>query len=120
MPLAFLAPLFLGALSLVAVPWLIHQIRRPEREPLRFSSIMFIPKIDRKIIERRRIQHLLLRVDGEDLPRIHVLGQRDREVARPASDVRHHVMAEDGEQGYNTVGVHRRVLPGRSRLLGTV
>lgn len=60
MPLAFLAPLFAAGAALVVVPWLIHQIRRPEREPMRFSSVMFIPKSDQRIIERRRIQHLLL------------------------------------------------------------
>lgn len=60
MPLAFLAPIFLAGAALIGVPWLIHQIRRPEREPLKFSSLMFIPKIDRQIIERRRIQHILL------------------------------------------------------------
>lgn len=60
MTLAFFAPLFLGALSLVAIPWLIHHIRRPEREPLRFSSLMFLPKVTKEIIERRRLQHLIL------------------------------------------------------------
>ncbi len=60
MPLVFLAPLFAAGATLVVVPWLVHQIRRPEREPMRFSSVMFIPKSDQRIIERRRLQHLLL------------------------------------------------------------
>jgi hypothetical protein len=60
MPLAFLAPLFLGGLALLVAPWLIHQIRRPERETTRFSSLMFIPPTRREVIERRRIQHILL------------------------------------------------------------
>lgn len=60
MPLAFAMPLFIGGLALLAAPWLIHQIRRPEREPTRFSSLMFVPEAKRELIERRRIQHILL------------------------------------------------------------
>ncbi len=60
MGFSLLAPLFLGGLSLLAVPWILHQIRRPEREPVDFSSLMFVPDIKREVIERRRIQHILL------------------------------------------------------------
>ena len=60
MGLTFLAPLFLGGILLLGIPYLIHRIRRPERETLAFSSIMFIPNAPREIIERRRIQHILL------------------------------------------------------------
>jgi len=60
MPLAFLAPLFLGGLALLVAPWLIHQIRRPERQTTRFSSLMFIPPTRKEVIERRRLQHILL------------------------------------------------------------
>ncbi len=60
MGLSFLAPLFFGGLALLAAPYIIHQIRRPEREPIRFSSVMFIPNISKEVIERRRIQHILL------------------------------------------------------------
>ncbi len=60
MGLAFFAPLFFAGAALIAVPYLIHQIRRPEREPLRFSSLIFVPNMPREIIERRRIQHILL------------------------------------------------------------
>ena len=60
MSLSFLAPFFLAGAGLLAVPYLIHQIRRPEREPLRFSSLMFVPNIPKEIIERRKIQHILL------------------------------------------------------------
>ncbi|MBM3335945.1 BatA and WFA domain-containing protein, partial [Candidatus Sumerlaeota bacterium] len=58
--LAFLAPLFLGGLALLVAPWLIHQIRRPEREITRFSSLMFVPQTRKEVIERRRLQHILL------------------------------------------------------------
>lgn len=60
MGLSLLAPLFLAGAGLLIAPYLIHQIRRPEREPIRFSSVMFIPNIQKEVIERRRIQHILL------------------------------------------------------------
>lgn len=60
MTLAFLAPLFFAGMAALIAPIIIHQIRRPEREPVRFSSLMFIPKVDKQVIERRRLQHLLL------------------------------------------------------------
>lgn len=60
MGLSLLAPLFLAGLALLGVPYLIHQIRRPERDPVPFSSLLFIPNVPRKVIERRRIQHILL------------------------------------------------------------
>ena len=60
MGLSLLAPLFIAGAGLLIAPYLIHQIRRPEREPIRFSSVMFIPKVQKEVIERRRIQHILL------------------------------------------------------------
>lgn len=54
------APLFFGGLALLALPYLIHRIRRPEREAVRFSSLMFVPDVKREVIERRRVQHVLL------------------------------------------------------------
>lgn len=60
MSLSFLTPLFLAGTGLLIAPWIIHHIRRPEREPLRFSSLMFIPDIQKEVIERRRLQHILL------------------------------------------------------------
>lgn len=58
--MALLAPWFIGGLALLAIPYLIHKIRRPEGERVKFSSVMFIPKVRREVIERRRIQHILL------------------------------------------------------------
>lgn len=58
--ISFLTPLFLIGGALLAIPWLIHQIRRPERDPVRFSSLMFVPDVPREVIERRKIQHILL------------------------------------------------------------
>ena len=58
--MGLLAPLFAFGLALIAIPWFVHRIRRPEREAVRFSSLMFVPDIKREVIERRRIQHVLL------------------------------------------------------------
>lgn len=58
--MGLLAPIFLAGFALVAIPYLVHQIRRPERKPVHFSSLMFVPDIRRDVIERRRIQHPLL------------------------------------------------------------
>jgi len=55
-----IAPTLMGAAALVVLPWLIHHIRRPEREPIRFSSLMFLPDIKKEVIERRKVQHILL------------------------------------------------------------
>jgi hypothetical protein len=60
MPFALLAPLALAAAAFIAVPWYLHHIRRPEREQIAFSSLLFIPDVKREVIERRRLQHLLL------------------------------------------------------------
>lgn len=60
MGIAMLTPLFLAGAALIAAPFIIHQIRRPEREPVPFSSLMFVPNVQKEVIERKRIQHLLL------------------------------------------------------------
>ncbi len=60
MGISFLAPFVLACVSLLVMPWLIHKIRRPERETLIFSSLMFLPKVKKKVIEKRNIQHILL------------------------------------------------------------
>lgn len=91
MGLTFLAPLFLGGIALLSVPYIIHRIRRPERETLPFSSIMFIPNAPREIIERRRIQHILLM-----LLRMLVFLLLALAFARPVWRV---LAASDGESG---------------------
>jgi len=60
MPLSLLTPWLLGGIALVAVPWFIHRIRRPEREVVPFSSLMFVPVVERRVVERRNLQHILL------------------------------------------------------------
>ncbi len=58
--LSFLVPAFFAGAALLAAPWIIHRIRRPEREPVKFSSLLFIPDVTKEVIERRRVQHWLL------------------------------------------------------------
>lgn len=60
MGFGFLAPLLLAGAALVAVPWLVHRIRQPERRAVRFSSLLFVPVVERQAVERRRVQHPLL------------------------------------------------------------
>lgn len=60
MGLSFFAPLILGGIAFLGIPWLVHQIRRPERETMLFSSLMFVPDMHRKTIERQSLQHILL------------------------------------------------------------
>ena len=60
--MGLLAPLFALGMALIGIPYLVHRIRRPEREPVRFSSLMFVPEVKREVIERRRVQHLLLMI----------------------------------------------------------
>lgn len=58
--MSFLAPWMMAGAALLTIPWLLHHIRKPERQPLLFSSLMFVPDIKKDVIERRTIQHILL------------------------------------------------------------
>ncbi len=60
MSFSFLTPWLLGGLVLSVLPWLIHRIRRPEQNLVPFSSLMFVPAVERRVIERRNVQHILL------------------------------------------------------------
>lgn len=58
--MSFLAPfLFAGSLMLVA-PWLLHRIRKPQQQAMVFGSMMFVPQVKKKVLEKRSIQHWLL------------------------------------------------------------
>ena len=48
MTFSLLAPLFLAGAAFLALPWYIHHIRRPERDPIPFSSLMFVPKVEKE------------------------------------------------------------------------
>ena len=53
-------PWLLAGGALVAVPWLVHRIRRPQHRQLRFSSLMFVPTETAPVVEPQNLQHWLL------------------------------------------------------------
>jgi hypothetical protein len=58
--MSFLNPFFfIGSLAL-AVPILIHLVRRDQSEIVRFSSLMFLLRIPRKTIRQQKLRNLLL------------------------------------------------------------
>jgi len=58
--MAFLNPFFLfGGLAL-AVPILLHLIRRQHAQKVEFPTLMFLRKIDKKTIRYQKLRHLLL------------------------------------------------------------
>ena len=56
----FLAPLFLAGAAAVALPILLHLIRRTEREKTPFSSLMFLQPTPPQMTKRSRLENLLL------------------------------------------------------------
>ncbi len=64
MGLAFLTPLFLGGLLAVAIPVIVHLIRRHRGMPFHFPSLMFLRRLPVRDVRRRQIRDwplLLLR-----------------------------------------------------------
>jgi len=58
--MSFLNPFFLfGALAL-AVPVLIHLVRREKSEVVRFSSLMFLLKVPKRSVRQQKLKNLLL------------------------------------------------------------
>ena len=58
--MSFLNPFFLiGSLAL-AVPVLIHLVRREKSEIVQFSSLMFLLRVPKQSIRQQKIKHLLL------------------------------------------------------------
>ena len=58
--MSFLAPiLFVGSLMLIA-PWIFHRIRKPQQKAVAFGSMMFVPRVKKKVLEKKAIQHWLL------------------------------------------------------------
>ncbi len=94
----FLAPFFLAGALLIGLPWLIHHIRRPEREPIVFSSLMFLPKVTKEVIERRKLQHLLLMLLRMFLLLLMVLA-----FSRPFLKEREQLDAESAEPGAHLI-----------------
>ena len=56
MGLAFLTPLFLAGLAALAVPVVIHLIRRHRGESLAFPSLMFLRELPVRSVRRRRLR----------------------------------------------------------------
>ena len=56
----FLAPLFLAGAAAIALPILLHLIRRTEREKIPFSSLMFLRPTPPKVTRRSRLENILL------------------------------------------------------------
>ncbi len=105
----FLAPLFFAGAALIVVPWIVHRIRRPEREVVRFSSLMFVPEVKVEVIERRRVQHLLLMLLRMFLLLLAIAFTRPFWAALaapegPEHDSAHHVILLDTSLSMATVG----------------
>jgi Aerotolerance regulator N-terminal/von Willebrand factor type A domain len=57
MTFGFLAPLFLAGLAALAVPVLVHLVRREERTSVVFPSLMFLQRLPTPERRRRTIRH---------------------------------------------------------------
>ncbi len=58
--MSFLAPAFLGALTLLGIPILIHLIRRRRLHVVRWAAMEFLRHSQRKLRRRLRIEELIL------------------------------------------------------------
>src|SRR5215470_11382816 len=58
--MSFLNPLFLLGLAAVAVPVVVHLVRRTRAQRVEFPSLMFVRRIPQRTIRRRRMQNWLL------------------------------------------------------------
>ena len=124
--MGLLVPLFAFGVALIGIPYFVHRIRRPERETVRFSSLMFVPDVKREVIERRRVQHIVLM-----LLRMAVLVALALAFARPfqemmlnaeaaASGTTDHVIAMDVSLSMGYDGVWERAKMEAKSVLETV
>jgi hypothetical protein len=58
--MSFLNPLFLLGLAAIAVPVIVHLVRRTRAPRVEFPSLMFVRRIPQRTIRRRRMQNWLL------------------------------------------------------------
>lgn len=58
--MGWLAPALLAGLAAVAVPILLHLLRRERRQVVEFPSLMFLRQIPQETTNRRRLRHPLL------------------------------------------------------------
>ena len=58
--MSFLSPLFLLGLAAVALPIIVHLVRRTRAKKIEFPSLMFVRQIPQRTIRRRRLINWLL------------------------------------------------------------
>ncbi|MCI0336557.1 MAG: VWA domain-containing protein [Acidobacteria bacterium] len=58
--MSFLNPLFLLGLAAIAVPIVVHLVRRTKAPRIEFPSLMFVRRVPQRTIRRRQLQNLLL------------------------------------------------------------
>ena len=58
--MSFLSPLFLLGLAAVALPIIVHLVRRTRAKKVEFPSLMFVRQIPQRTIRRRRLINWLL------------------------------------------------------------
>ncbi|MFN9851219.1 MAG: BatA domain-containing protein, partial [Planctomycetota bacterium] len=58
--MSFLTPLYALAALAVAVPILLHLVRREPKNRLEFSSLLFLPESPPRLTRNSRIEHWLL------------------------------------------------------------
>jgi hypothetical protein len=58
--MSFFNPWFLVGIAAVAVPIVVHLVRREHAKRVPFPSLMFLRRIPQKSVRRRRLRHLLL------------------------------------------------------------
>jgi Aerotolerance regulator N-terminal/von Willebrand factor type A domain len=58
--MGFLSPIFLLGAAAAAVPVLVHLVRQTRARRVQFSSLMFLRRIEQKIVRKRRLRNLLL------------------------------------------------------------
>ena len=76
--MSFLAPLFLFGALAVALPIVVHLIRRTSKEKMTFSSLMFLQPAPPRVTRRNRLENIFLL-----LLRCLVLGLLSLGFARP-------------------------------------
>src|ERR687894_1726341 len=58
--MSFLNPLFLLGLAAVAVPVLVHLVRRTRARRVEFPALVFVRQVPQRTIRRRTLHNLLL------------------------------------------------------------
>src|SRR5512136_1777243 len=56
----FVNPLFFIGAAAIAIPVLLHLIKRERAKKIEFSTLMYLRKVSRKTIRYQKLRHLLL------------------------------------------------------------